>query len=302
MTKIIVTILINLISFHIFSQEIKPTKQDIETYKKLEGGGFSNDFYLRAIIENKISDSSVVELQKKFGDGMEDMFCSGLIKSLINKNHGGKYRNSHYFSSLKFEKFKGKVYFYESASLYGEKELFIWGTYRQKDSDINVYSAVGHNLELMSYTPTFKTINNSDIIIFEADEQVAIIPMEGDTAFTLRYDVDEFEKIGTYRKCELVCDTCIECKRLQHTGKSDQVDIQQRIFTTELLIEDIDDDGALDLYWFAVNNGELIKYEAYTFNKEELIELKRDVKKEIIETPRFEEMKIISMLEQKPKL
>ena len=302
MTKIRVLILISLISYSVFSQELKPTQQDVETYIKLESGGFSNDFYLRAIIEEKISDSSVVELQKKFGDGMKEMYCTGLIKSLINKNHGGRYINSHYFSSLQFEKFKGKSYFYESASLHGDKELFIWGTYGRNDSDISIHSAVGHNLELMAYTSVFKTISNSDFIIFDADEQVAIIPIEGDTAFTLSYDVSEFEKIGTYRKCVLVCDTCIECKRLQHIGKSDQVEIQQRVFTTELLIEDIDDNGTFELYWFAVSSGELIKHEAYTFSGGVLITLKKDIKKLIIETSRFEEMRKISMLEQKPKL
>lgn len=111
MRKIIVIILISLISYSVFSQDIKPTQQEIETYKKLESGGFSNAFYLRAIIDKKITDPSVVELQKKLDYDINYMFCTGLINSLINNNHGGRYRNSHYFSSFKFEKFKGKLYF-----------------------------------------------------------------------------------------------------------------------------------------------------------------------------------------------
>ena len=81
MTKLIFALLINLISFFVFSQEFEPTQQDIETYRKLETGGFSMNFYLKAIIENKISDSSVLELEKKLEGGIEDMFCIGLISS-----------------------------------------------------------------------------------------------------------------------------------------------------------------------------------------------------------------------------
>ncbi|MCJ8290438.1 MAG: hypothetical protein HRT58_12295 [Crocinitomicaceae bacterium] len=302
MTKLIFALLINLISFSVFSQEFEPTQQDIETYRKLETGGFSMNFYLKAIIENKISDSSVLELEKKLEGGIEDMFCIGLISSLLNENHDGMYRNSQYFNRLNLVSIEGKLYFSQSTCLYGDKELFIWGTYGENESDITIHSAIGHNLEVTAYNSTFKTINNIDAIIFEANEQIAIIPIEGDTAFVLKYSVDEFEKIGTYRNCVLSCDTCIECELLQRIGKSEQVEIEQRVFTSELLIEDIDKNGTLDLYWFAVSNGELIKHDLFAFIDGVLMESKKDITDLIIETSRYDEMKKISLLEQIPKL
>jgi hypothetical protein len=154
----------------------------------------------------------------------------------------------------------------------------------------------------MSYASTFKTVKNQDFIIFEADEQVAIILMEQDTAITTRYNVDEFDMKGTYRKCVLTCDTCIKCKRLQHIGGSDQLDKSIRIFTTELIISDIDNDGHLEFYWFAVNNGELIKYEVFSIKEGQLKRFDKDIKSQIINTPRFEELKKISLLNEKPKL
>jgi hypothetical protein len=294
--------LINLISFSVFSQQLELTQQDIETYRKLENGDFSNEFYLKAIIEQKVTDSSVVELQKKFGEGLDDMFCTGLIKSLIDKNHGGKYRNSHYFNRLKFEKFNDKYFFYESSSLYGNKELFIWGTYGTNKNEITIHSAVGHNLELMAYETSFKKINENDYIIFEADEQVAIIPMDKDTAITLSYNVDQFDKTGIYRKCILSCDTCIKCARLQHKGTSGQVKKEERVFTTELIIEDLDNDGSLDFYWFAVSNGELIKSEAFTPTANGLIPFDVELKELIMQTKKFNELRSLSLLSNKPGL
>lgn len=302
MNKINLLFLLNILSISAFSQQLEPTQQDIETYKKLERGGFSNEFYLKAIIEKKITDSSVEELERKIGYDMNDMYCQGLIQSLINKNHKGKYYSKGYFESLKFEKFNDQFYFYENAGLNDDNELFIWGTYGSKDEEITIHSAVGHNLEPDSYETTFRTINDNDFIIFEADEQVAIVPMAIDTAITLTYSVDEFEKIGTYRKCNLSCDTCINCVRLQHKGTSAQVLKEERIFTTELIFDDLDKNGNLDCYWFALSNGELVKYEAFTPIDNKLIPITTELEKLIKQTSRFDELKKISLLSNKPGL
>jgi hypothetical protein len=304
MTKLVIGVLINLICFSVFSQKYELNQQDIDTYTKVENGEFSIDFYLNAIIEKTISDSNVIELKKKLEDqgGIDEMLCIGLISLLLHEQHGSRHQQSHYFEKLLFRYFGDKLYFYQDVSLHDNKQLFIWGTYGQSGSGNMIHSAVGHNLNLTTYSPTFKTINNTDVIIFEAAGQVAIVPIVGDTAVTLKYDVSEFEKIGTYRQCVLSCDTCVKCKSLRHKGKSDQVEVQQRIFTTELMIEDIDDDGSIDLYWFAVSNGELVKYEAYNFGDGELIPLTKDIEELIIGTTRFDEMKRISILEQIPNL
>ena len=299
--KPVIIILVHLISFVAYAQKSIPTKQDMQTYRKLESGGFSNNFYLKAIIEKKVTDSSVLELQRKWQYVDDDVFCEGLIQSLLIKNHGGRYKNSHYFTSLNFEEFNGHSYFYQSTTLYEDKELFIWGKYEDNDS-IEIHSAIGDHLEIARYTAAFKTMNHSDYIIFEADEQVAIIPMEGGSAVTLKYDVEALKKTGVYRKCLLTCDTCIKCIRMQYTGVSDQVKIQQRVFTSELLIDDIDKDGIDDLYWFAVSNGKLIKYESYILREEKLILVTKDMKKLISETPRFKEIQQISRLKQIPQL
>ncbi len=303
MQKVLITILISLVSLALYAQKAKLTKEDFQTVKKIEGGNFSNAFYLRAIIEQEIADSNVLKLQRKWGD-LNDMFCHGFIQSIIKKNHNGRYECREYFTSFNFEAFNGKNYFYQNVSLYNNNELFIWGTYEKNDSMIEIHSAIGdailEDFELSTYTAIFKTINGADYIIFEADEHAVVAPIEDNKLFIVRYDVEALDKKGVYRKCVSTCDTCITCKRTMYIGTTDQIKKHNRVFTSELIIDDIDKDGVSDLYWFAVSNGKLIKYESYILRAEGLTGLKKDIKNLIVETPRFKEIQKISKLKQVP--
>ncbi len=235
---------------------------DFQLYEKIQSGQYPSQAYLKGLIQKKY-----IEKDFEFFFSQNDfkgLLALGLINSILAKDYNGKYQMSQYFEYLKYYEYQKTTYFYQSCSIRGEKELFIWGTYDSQADSFKLESRIVSETELTSYEFEIKMLNGQEYILFKADELVVVGAPENANWTTIKYKVSgKKDFIGTYRDCSVLNGTDIKCKRSQWKGNSGEVPIEKRVFTSPLNLDDLDNDGKPEFYWFAVSNGSLVHLECF---------------------------------------
>lgn len=238
-------------------------EMDYELYAKIESGQYPTQAYLKGLIENKYIEEDFKSFFEDNSD-LKGLLAIGLINSILTKDYGGKHQNTHYFERLKYFEFEKIMYFYENCALRGDNELFIWCTYDKKSDTFNIQSRVLSDIEPTFYEFEIIRVNSKKLISFRADELAVIGTEESKNWTTINYTVpNDSNFIGVFRNCNIENDTTIKCERLQWKGTSDEISIDKRVFTSPLYLDDLNKDGTLEFYWFAVSEGSLIHLESY---------------------------------------
>ena len=261
--KKITTILVLICIISTASAQNK--EMDYELYAKIEGGQYPTQAYLKGLIENQYIEDDFKSFFTENND-FKSLLAIGLINSILVKDYGGKYVNTQYFERLKYFEFEKTMYFYENCALRGNNELFIWGTYDKKADTFNIQSRVLPDIEPTFYEFKIISMNSKKLISFRADELAVIGTEESETWTTINYTVPNDSNFnGVFRDCKIENDTTIKCERLQWKGTSDEIQTDKRVFTSPLYLDDLNQNGTLDFYWFAVSDGSLVHLECYEF-------------------------------------
>jgi hypothetical protein len=279
---------------------------DYILYEKLESGKYSIQAYLKAIIKEEYTEDDF----KNYFKNNERPYplVQGLVSSILINNHNSNYTNTHLWTDFEYLEFENQTYFHQNCQLRGNNELFIWGTYQREIDSFILNSRVVSNIEPTFFNFNIIKLNSTKLITFMANEYAVIGTEINSNWNAIKYEIPNQKNFtGFYKECVLEGDSTIKCGMTTITSLTevipDIVPIEKRLFTTKLIIEDVDNDKTLDFYWFAVSNGKLIYSENYALRNSKLKkENKKNLDEIIINGSYYRKLEKISKMITIPKL